>query len=62
MFSVRVIGPNHKKVVTCAGVANGGEKEWNFVYERYLSTNLANEKDTFLKALSCSKDVKTLNT
>lgn len=55
------ISPNLQRVVTCAGVANGGDDEWNFAYQRYLLTNSANEKETLLKAMSCSRNPETLD-
>lgn len=55
------ISSNLQRVVTCAGVANGGDDEWNFAYQRYLLTNLANEKETLLNAMSCSRNSKTLD-
>ena len=57
----RLISANQRRIVTCAGVANGGDDEWKFAYQRYLATQLANEKETLLNALSCSTDVKTLD-
>ena len=44
----------------CAAVANGGDVEWNFAYEKYQMTNIASEKDAYLLALSCSRNAETL--
>jgi len=57
----RIIGPNQKLVVTCAAIANGASTQWDFAYQRYLTTNLASEKETLLKALSCSRDTAILS-
>jgi hypothetical protein len=47
--------------VTCAAIANGASTQWDFAYQRYLTTNLASEKETLHKALSCSKDTAILS-
>jgi aminopeptidase N len=47
--------------VTCAAIANGASTQWDFAYQRYLTTNLASEKETLLKALSCSRDTAILS-
>ncbi|XP_063229950.1 aminopeptidase N-like [Bacillus rossius redtenbacheri] len=55
------ISANLKSVVYCTAVANGGEKEWNFLWERYTNAELAAEKALILTALGCSKTTSTLN-
>ncbi|KAG7171432.1 Aminopeptidase N-like 3, partial [Homarus americanus] len=49
------ISPNLKSTVFCYGVASGGEEEWNATWSKYLSSNVATEKEQLLKALGCSK-------
>ncbi|XP_023337481.1 glutamyl aminopeptidase isoform X2 [Eurytemora carolleeae] len=46
--------------VYCTGVREGGEEEWNWIFKKYISTNIPAEKSHFLKALACSKDIFTL--
>lgn len=48
------------KVVVCTAIANGGDEEWNFAYERYLEADLASEKDILLYAVSCSRNQSNL--
>ncbi len=43
--------------VYCVSIANGGQKEWDFLWQMYLKSNNANEKTNILRALSCSKEV-----
>lgn len=60
-FFYRIISPNLKSTVYCTGIAEGGEDEWNFTWEQYLSSDLASEKATILSALGCSKEVWILS-
>ncbi|KAL7638669.1 UNVERIFIED_CONTAM: hypothetical protein RMT77_011241 [Armadillidium vulgare] len=55
-----IISANLRKTVYCVGVAEGGLKEWNFAWKKYLKSNLGSEKDNLLYALGCSKDVSIL--
>ena len=43
--------------VLCTGLARGGVKEWDFLWQRYLASNNANEKNSILGALSCTGEV-----
>ena len=47
-------------IVVCTAIANGGDAEWNFAYERYLDSNLASEKEILLYAVSCTRNQPTL--
>lgn len=50
------IHPNLKSVVYCTAIRNGGVKEWDFAWQRYLKTNVASEKDLLLGALGCTRE------
>ena len=39
-------------MVYSIGVREGGVREWNQVYHKYKSTNIASEKEILLSALS----------
>jgi len=52
---------NFRRTVYCTAVRRGGEKEWNFLWKRYLKSNVASDKTTMLIALGCSKDPWILN-
>ncbi|KAG8253900.1 hypothetical protein J6590_019565 [Homalodisca vitripennis] len=41
-------------VVLCEGIRQGKMKEWNYVWDQYLASNVASEKNTYLQALACS--------
>ena len=42
------------------GVREGGVKEWNQVYDKYKSTNIASEKAILLTSLTCTRNPKFL--
>ena len=44
-----------KSVVYPVGIAYGGEEEWEFVWEQYLSSSDPYEKRLFLSALGKSR-------
>lgn len=46
--------------VYCSAIEHGTEEEWNFLWNRYKSTNLAAEKRTMLNALGCTKKINLL--
>ena len=50
-----------KRTVYCYAVAEGGEKEWDFGWERYQNSNVGSEKDNILMALGCSSKIWLLN-
>lgn len=52
---------NVRNTVYCTGIAEGGEEAWNFAWEQYLTTNVANQKDMLLSALGCAKEVWLLS-
>ena len=45
----------------CTAVNLGGEKEWNFVWDRFLRANVASERAKLLRALACTKETWLLN-
>ncbi|KAK4304350.1 hypothetical protein Pmani_023699 [Petrolisthes manimaculis] len=56
-----IIQPNVRYVVYCNAIANGGEEEWNFAWEKFLSSNVAAEKTKLLNALGCTKKIWILS-
>jgi len=56
-----LISPNLKSTVYCTAIAAGGEQEWNFLWEKYLDSNVGTEKATILSSLGCSKEVWILS-
>ena len=55
------IYPNLRSTVYCNAIAQGGEEEWNFVWEQFRNTSLVNEADKLRSALACSTQVWILN-
>lgn len=45
-----------RRLVYCYGVKEGGEKEWNFLWEQYKKANLASEKNLLMRALGCTRN------
>merc|ERR1711935_655775 len=43
--------------VLCAGIANGNQTHWDFIWERFLASNNANEKNNILSALACTEEI-----
>ena len=60
MFFVSRLPPNLRRLVACTGIANGGEDEWEFGFEKYVNSSLANEKTDLLRAITCSQNINTL--
>eukprot|EP00095_Tigriopus_kingsejongensis_P003865 maker-scaffold1168_size57759-snap-gene-0.7 protein:Tk03865 transcript:maker-scaffold1168_size57759-snap-gene-0.7-mRNA-1 annotation:"aminopeptidase n" len=56
-----LIDVNLKRQVYCYAIAQGGEEEWDFGWQRYLNSNVGSEKSSILNALSCSKELWILN-
>jgi len=52
---------NLKFQTYCNAIARGGEKAWDFAWERYNASNVATEKSTILSSLGCAKEVWLLN-
>ncbi|XP_077630478.1 aminopeptidase N [Crocuta crocuta] len=55
------IHPNLRSTVYCNAIAQGGEEEWNFVWEQFQKAELVNEADKLRGALACSNQVWILN-
>ncbi|KAK7075491.1 hypothetical protein SK128_020460 [Halocaridina rubra] len=52
-----IISPNLKSTVYCTAIADGGEVEWDFAWNQYLSSNVASERVVLLNAMGCSKEI-----
>ncbi|KAF7268819.1 hypothetical protein GWI33_018165 [Rhynchophorus ferrugineus] len=48
-------------VVYCTALEHGAEEEWNFLWEKYQSSNVATEKSTLLSVLGCTKEIWLLS-
>ncbi|KAJ6638815.1 Aminopeptidase N [Pseudolycoriella hygida] len=46
-----------RSVVYCTAVRLGGEKEWNFLWNRYAASNVGTEKVMILSSLGCSREI-----
>jgi hypothetical protein len=45
-----------RSLVYYYGVANGGEEEWNFVYDQFKKTNVASETRKLMYGMAASKE------
>ncbi|XP_065349190.1 aminopeptidase Ey-like [Cloeon dipterum] len=48
-------------VVYCHAVKSGGEPAWDFVWKRFLGSNVAAEKNKLLSALGCAREMWLLH-
>uniref|UniRef100_A0A3B3W018 Aminopeptidase n=1 Tax=Poecilia latipinna TaxID=48699 RepID=A0A3B3W018_9TELE len=55
------IHTNLRSVIYCQAVAAGDREEWEFAWEKFLSSTDTSEKDQLRKALSCTKKTWLLN-
>ena len=53
--------PNLKNVVYMAGIANGDDDDWEFMWTKFQEATVPSEKRKLLYALAKSKDVLALN-
>ncbi|XP_015838559.2 aminopeptidase N isoform X1 [Tribolium castaneum] len=56
-----IISKEMRSVVFCTAIRNGGEKEWDFLWQQYKKSNLASEQSTILSALGCTRELWLLN-
>ncbi|XP_059490233.1 aminopeptidase N isoform X2 [Neocloeon triangulifer] len=52
---------NLKNVIYCTAIKHGGQKEWDFVWQRYLKSNVGSERDLLLTSLGCTRETWLLN-
>ena len=55
-FFICSIASNLLPLVYSIGVREGGVKEWDQVYDKYKSTNIASEKKILLSALTYTRN------
>lgn len=46
-----------RRIVYCTAISRGGEKEWNFLWQQYLKSNVATEKVLILSTLGCTRQI-----
>ncbi|XP_015790545.1 aminopeptidase N [Tetranychus urticae] len=55
------VHPNLRGDVVCFGIQWGTEKDWQWVWEQYLSASTATEKEYLMRGLACSREPWLLN-
>ncbi|XP_053573658.1 aminopeptidase Ey-like [Bombina bombina] len=58
---VNGIHPNLRTTIYCNAIAQGGEEEWNFIWEQFNKTDNAQEADKLRAGLACGKEPWILN-
>ncbi|XP_046398996.1 aminopeptidase N-like isoform X3 [Ischnura elegans] len=59
--STKSIPSDLKRVVYCFGIKEGGNEDWDYVWNAYRKSSVATEKDALLLSLGCSRnDTKIL--
>ena len=56
LWWLSIVPVNEKQTITCTAIANGGNAEWDFAFQRYLDSNVAAESSKLLYGLSCYTD------
>lgn len=49
-----------RPVVYCTAIAEGTREEWEFLWKKYLTENVAAEQVLILTSLGCTKDANIL--
>ena len=55
------IPPDLRSVVYCSAVSNGGEGEWNFLWDQYKKSDVSTDQVLILSALGCTNETDLLN-
>jgi len=61
IFSFNRTNVDLKDAMYCTAIRKGSEKEWNFLWEQYMDSNVGGEKWTMANALTCSEETWILN-
>ncbi|XP_042891238.1 aminopeptidase N-like [Penaeus japonicus] len=56
-----IISPSLKATVYCHAIAEGGESEWAFAWNQYVTSSVESEKSKLLYGLGCSKQIPVLS-
>lgn len=51
---------NVRSAIYCTAIREGDDREWNFLWERYLNSNVGAEKAMILSTLGCTKQPSLL--
>ena len=57
----KMVHPNYRTVVYCNGIRHGTADDFQFMWNRYLTANVAAEQLNILNALGCTQDPLLLN-
>ena len=55
------IPPDLRSVVYCSALSNGGEEEWNFLWDQYKKSDVSTDQVLILSALGCTTKTDLLN-
>lgn len=57
LFIIYSVPLDLRSVVYCTAIRNGGDREWQFLWNRYTKSNVGTEKTLILSALGCSREI-----
>lgn len=58
---VNEIPVDFRSIVYCNAIRYGGEREWNFLWQRYWNSNVGAERQMILESLTCTREVWIIN-
>lgn len=58
---INEIPVDFRSIVYCNAIRYGGEREWNFLWQRYWNSNVGSERQMILESLTCTRDVWIIN-
>ncbi|KAK7068746.1 hypothetical protein SK128_000550 [Halocaridina rubra] len=58
---ISIINPNIKKTVYCTAIAEGGGKDWEFAWSKYLEAESSFERGKLLEAMGCTRNTEILH-
>lgn len=61
IISINSIDPDLRPTVYCTAVAEGGSKEWQFMFDMYMKETVVTEKVVLSKALACTRETWLLS-
>uniref|UniRef100_A0A8C5P9I1 Aminopeptidase n=1 Tax=Leptobrachium leishanense TaxID=445787 RepID=A0A8C5P9I1_9ANUR len=59
--NVNGIHPNLRSTVYCTAISEGGEAEWDFLWDKFATSDNAQESDKLRAGLACSREPWILN-
>ncbi|XP_017783439.1 PREDICTED: aminopeptidase N-like isoform X1 [Nicrophorus vespilloides] len=55
--NTEIIPKDLRSVIFCNAIRRGAETEWEFLWQQYLKSNVATEKNSIMSALGCTREI-----